>query len=70
MNNYTPVGMKSLPLLCRRQLVQQVVKILERPALHAKTLGFLHPVTGERLQFDSELPADFLLALDRLRTMQ
>jgi 23S rRNA pseudouridine1911/1915/1917 synthase len=30
-----------------------------RQALHAKTLGFVHPVTGEELYFDSELPEDF-----------
>lgn len=30
-----------------------------RPALHAKTLGFTHPVTGKRLEFDSHWPEDF-----------
>ena len=30
-----------------------------RPALHAKTLGFQHPETGERLAFDSQLADDF-----------
>ncbi|KAF8057740.1 RNA pseudouridine synthase 2 [Scenedesmus sp. PABB004] len=30
-----------------------------RPALHARTLSFTHPRTGERLEFDSELPPDF-----------
>jgi len=44
-----------------------VIKVLERPALHAKTLEFDHPVTGERMQFDSELPEDFKEALDMLR---
>jgi 23S rRNA pseudouridine1911/1915/1917 synthase len=38
-----------------------------RPALHAKTLEIDHPVTGERLRFDSELPPDFTAALDALR---
>jgi 23S rRNA pseudouridine1911/1915/1917 synthase len=31
---------------------------LARPALHARTLGFTHPATGESLVFTSELPAD------------
>ncbi|MFQ6016991.1 MAG: RluA family pseudouridine synthase [Kiloniellaceae bacterium] len=31
---------------------------LGRQALHAKTLGFRHPVTGEELRFDSQLPGD------------
>jgi 23S rRNA pseudouridine1911/1915/1917 synthase len=44
-----------------------VLKMLARPALHAKTLQFDHPVTGERLQFDSELPDDFKEALDMLK---
>jgi 23S rRNA pseudouridine1911/1915/1917 synthase len=30
-----------------------------RQALHAKTLGFVHPTTGEDMYFDSELPQDF-----------
>jgi len=51
----------------RRQMVQKLVKTLGRPALHAKTLGFVHPVTQETLRFDSELPADLLHALDQLR---
>ena len=59
-----------LPMLHRRQVVQQVVKALNRPALHAKTLGFSHPVTKEQLQFTSGLPADFEAALQRLRALQ
>ncbi len=36
-------------------------------ALHAKTLGFDHPRTNEYLEFNSELPADMILLLDKLR---
>jgi 23S rRNA pseudouridine1911/1915/1917 synthase len=36
---------------------------LPRQALHAKTLGFTHPGTGERMQFESELPEDMTNAL-------
>jgi 23S rRNA pseudouridine1911/1915/1917 synthase len=32
---------------------------LPRQALHAKTLGFVHPTTGEMMRFDTELPQDF-----------
>ena len=35
--------------------------------LHAKTIGFLHPVTGEMMVFDSELPEYFTVVLDRIR---
>ncbi|MGB3315765.1 MAG: RluA family pseudouridine synthase [Albidovulum sp.] len=38
-----------------------------RQALHAATLGFDHPVTGERLDFESPLPPDFQELLDLLR---
>jgi 23S rRNA pseudouridine1911/1915/1917 synthase len=37
-----------------------------RLLLHAATLGFVHPVTGERISLSSALPADFTSVLDRL----
>lgn len=43
------------------------VKALARPALHAKTLGFAHPATGEQLEFDSALPPDLEQAIAALR---
>ncbi len=39
----------------------------ERQALHAKVLGFVHPVTGEQLRFESPLPADMAGLLVDLR---
>lgn len=36
--------------------------------LHAKTIGFTHPVTGELMQFDSALPPYFMAVLDKLRS--
>lgn len=53
----------------RRSVVQQMVKGLDRPALHAKTLGFRHPRTDQLLQFSSELPEDFVSALEQLRKL-
>ena len=50
-----------------RQFVENCFSILPRQALHAKTLGFTHPETGEKLHFDSELPDDFNAALDKWR---
>jgi len=38
-----------------------------RQALHAASLGFIHPVTGEKLQFEAELPADFAGLMAQLR---
>ncbi len=48
--------------------VQRLLKILPRQALHARTLGFVHPVTGHRLTFDSPLPQDMAAVLKILRT--
>jgi 23S rRNA pseudouridine1911/1915/1917 synthase len=39
---------------------------LSRPALHAALLGFVHPRTGERLRFSSELPEDLARVLQEL----
>ncbi len=50
-----------------RQFVQNCFDICPRQALHAKTLGFEHPVTGEWMQFNSELPADMQALLDKWR---
>jgi 23S rRNA pseudouridine1911/1915/1917 synthase len=41
-----------------RQFIQHCFDTCPRQALHAKTLGFVHPVTGEQMSFDSELPTD------------
>jgi 23S rRNA pseudouridine1911/1915/1917 synthase len=40
---------------------------LERQFLHARRLSFEHPVTGERIALESELPEDLRVVLERLR---
>ena len=40
------------------QFVRNCFKLCPRQALHAKTLGFVHPTTGKDMYFESELPAD------------
>ncbi|MFY0601930.1 MAG: RluA family pseudouridine synthase [Cyclobacteriaceae bacterium] len=50
-----------------KQFVQNCFKVMPRQALHAKTLGFIHPVTKEQMQFDSELPEDFAAVLEKWR---
>ncbi|MDB2345500.1 RluA family pseudouridine synthase [Flavobacteriaceae bacterium] len=50
-----------------KQFVDNCFKLIPRQALHAKTLGFEHPVTGEWMQFDSEIPQDMQLALEKWR---
>lgn len=51
-----------------KQFVQNCLTLCPRQALHAKTLGFVHPVTGEEMLFDSELPSDLEQLLSRWRT--
>ena len=41
-----------------RKVALQILKLMPRQALHAKKLGFLHPIKNEFLRFDSELPDD------------
>lgn len=48
-----------------KQFVENCFKIIPRQALHAKSLGFVHPITKEFLQFDSELPLDFKEAIEK-----
>ncbi|MFO7997374.1 MAG: RluA family pseudouridine synthase [Bacteroidales bacterium] len=50
-----------------KQFVKNCFELLPRHALHAKTLGFDHPITGRPLFFDSELPADMLRVLEKWR---
>jgi 23S rRNA pseudouridine1911/1915/1917 synthase len=51
-----------------KQFVENCFAIIPRQALHAKTLGFTHPATGEEMFFDSDLPRDFRAVLDKWRT--
>ncbi len=50
-----------------RQFIRNCFEICPRQALHAKTLGFVHPRTGKFMQFDSPLPADMTALLDKWR---
>lgn len=50
-----------------KQFVDNCFKILPRQALHAKTLGFSHPATGEFIKFDSELPGDMTTCIEKWR---
>ncbi len=50
-----------------KQFIDNCFKILPRQALHAKTLGFVHPVTGEMMRFDTELPEDMKELIEKWR---
>jgi 23S rRNA pseudouridine1911/1915/1917 synthase len=51
-----------------KQFVHNCFKVLPRQALHAKTLGFTHPTTGEFMRFNSEVPQDITDCLEKWRT--
>jgi 23S rRNA pseudouridine1911/1915/1917 synthase len=46
--------------------IKNLLDMMPRQALHAKVLGFIHPITKERLRFESDLPADILSVIDKL----
>ena len=48
-----------------KQFVENCFAICPRQALHAKTLGFQHPVTLEEMHFDTELPDDMRLVIEK-----
>lgn len=50
-----------------KQFVENCFSVLPRQALHAKTLGFQHPITEEYLEFSSELPLDMTLCIEKWR---
>lgn len=49
--------------------VKNLLELIQRQALHARTLGFVHPVTKEMMRFESPLPKDFTNVLERLRSL-
>lgn len=50
-----------------KRFVENSFKIIERQALHAKSLGFIHPSTNKEVYFESKLPEDMSLLLDKWR---
>ncbi|MFH1051793.1 MAG: RluA family pseudouridine synthase [bacterium] len=50
-----------------RKIAEQCLQIAQRQMLHAKVLGFTHPLSSERMRFESDLPEDFMEVLKILR---
>jgi 23S rRNA pseudouridine1911/1915/1917 synthase len=50
-----------------KQFVQNCFKLLPRHALHAKSLGFTHPVSREWMSFDSDIPEDMTTTIEKWR---
>ena len=62
-------GKKNLKFKKLNEKFKSKLKILNRQALHAKSLGFIHPVTKKFMNFDSKLPRDFKEILDLLNKL-
>lgn len=50
-----------------KQFVHNCFELCPRQALHAKSLGIVHPRTGEELYFEKELPDDMAALVDKWR---
>ena len=50
-----------------KAFIHNCLELCPRQALHAKTLGFVHPSTGKEMFFSSELPDDFEALLNKWR---
>ena len=50
-----------------KQFVENCFKVLPRQALHARTLGFEHPTTGEMMRFETPIPDDIVACLEKWR---
>jgi 23S rRNA pseudouridine1911/1915/1917 synthase len=50
-----------------KQFVSNCFQMIPRQALHARSLGFIHPATGQFIFFDSELPDDMSSVLEKWR---
>lgn len=54
----------------RRAFFRNLFDAMPRQALHAATLGFVHPATGEAMAFEAPIPEDMQHVLDRLRAVE
>ncbi len=59
--------LKGVPFSKYRRFVDNCFSIMARQALHARLLGFVHPITNEELVFESGLPDDFTRVLEKWR---
>lgn len=51
-----------------KQFIENCFETMPRQALHAQSLGFIHPITNKKLFFTSELPEDFKQVLEKWRS--
>jgi 23S rRNA pseudouridine1911/1915/1917 synthase len=49
-----------------KEQTKELLELIDRQALHARVLGFIHPQTGEKMRFESELPPDMKELIKKL----
>ena len=59
--------LKGINLPKYKQFIKNVFEVLPRQALHAHTLGFIHPTTKKEMYFESPMPADMEAAVNKWR---
>lgn len=62
--------LRGVPSATYKAFVERNFQICPRQALHARTLGFRHPVTGQEMFFTSEIPADMEAMIERWRSIK
>lgn len=60
--------LRGIPSAKYKAFIENCFAVCPRQALHARTLGFVHPRTGEAMFFTAEIPADMQALIDRWRT--
>jgi 23S rRNA pseudouridine1911/1915/1917 synthase len=69
-DNRTPIlGDELYGKTPKHPVVREAAVGIARPALHARVLGFIHPITGKKVRFEQTPPADFEVALTTLRAI-
>jgi 23S rRNA pseudouridine1911/1915/1917 synthase len=48
-----------------QQFIKNCFELCQRQALHAQTLGFIHPITGEQMDFTSDMPEDMGMLIQK-----
>lgn len=62
--------LRGQPTGAYRSFVEKCFEVCPRQALHARTLGFRHPATGEEMDFSAPLPADMEALIERWRSLE
>ncbi len=59
--------LRGVPSATYKSFVKNCMDLCPRQALHARTLGFRHPVTGQEMDFSAPIPADMEAMIERWR---